>query len=765
VSAESTSLSHPADNVRRDARRIYPIPGGVHPPQNKAQSTLSPLRPAALPKAVYLPLNQHLGAPAQAIVNVGDSVLTGQIVAIAKGVVSANVHASISGVVSAIEDRALPHPSGMSGPCIVIQSDGQDTWVEHTEDPDFLSRDAQHLLDAIRSAGIVGLGGAGFPTAVKLAGKAKIEHLIINGTECEPYITADDLLMRSYPVEIIQGTQALAKILGNPADVVIGMEDNKPEAFAALQAAAAGTSIQVVKFPCQYPSGGEKQLIQRLTGKEVPSGALPASLGCVVQNVGTAYAAYRALRYGEPLTSRVTTVVGDALTQAGNVEVRLGTPVADLFAAFGFEPKKASRLVMGGPMMGFALTDLSVPVVKTTNCLIAASHQEMPPQLPAQACIRCGLCAEACPASLLPQQLYWYARAEEYEKLEAHNLFDCIECGACSYVCPSRIPLVQYYRAAKGEIRLQREEKIKADRSRRRFEFRQTRLAKADAEKEAKRLARQEAAEKAKARQADPAAKLATPAPVADVNPAEQIAKLERALASAQNRLETARSKHQAAIDDNSERTEHLAAALKQAELRVLEAEQKLALAQGERANERAASTLMPADDPVAAAIARAQAKHTMSPEEKAKANVETLENRLAKAQEKLSEAQQEGSDKTAALQLGVDKLTEKLSQAQAELAQLVPTAPATATPSADDPAQAAIERAKAKAAQAAQMSPRERLVSQVERLESRLAKAQDKLTAAEASGDDTQAALALGVSNLAEKLAQARAELGQLSE
>ncbi|BFM06387.1 electron transport complex subunit RsxC [Halioxenophilus aromaticivorans] len=749
--------------VSGQERQIFPIPGGVHPPQNKAQSNATPLTTAPLPSRVYLPLNQHLGAPAQAIVAVGEKVLTGQVVAAAKGVVSANVHASISGVVSAIEDRTLPHPSGMSGPCIVIESDGADTWVDLPENPQYEALATADLIDIIRQAGVVGLGGAGFPTAVKLGAKSPIEHLIINGTECEPYITADDLLMRTYPDEIIKGTLLLAKVLGNPADVVIGMEDNKPEAFAALQKAAQGTAVQVVRFPGQYPSGGEKQLIQRLTGKEVPSGGLPASVGCVVQNVGTAYAAYRAARFGEPLLSRVTTVVGEALAQSANVTVRLGTPVAELLTHFGAKEKRISRLIMGGPMMGFALNNVDVPVVKTTNCIIAATQQEMPPAPPAQACIRCGLCAEACPASLLPQQMYWYARAEEYEKLEAHNLFDCIECGACSYVCPSRIPLVQYYRSAKGEIRQQREDKIRADRSRQRFEFRQARLAKAEAEKEAKRLARQQAAAKAKAKQAEAATLTQAVAKPAPANDADQVAKLERALASAQTRFNTAQAKHQAALNENSERVDQLAAALKQAQLKLSEAQQKLQQAQAEHQQTNAAATPMPADDPVAAAIAKAQAKHDMTPAQKAQADVESLQKRLTKAQEKLQAAQAEGSDKVPALQMGVDKLSAKLEQAQRDLAQIVPEPPAA--PPAQDPAQAAIERAKAKAQAAASMSPQEKLANQVTSLQTRLAKAQAKLAEAQANNADNQDALALGVSKLQDKLSQAQAELGALQE
>lgn len=746
-------------------RKLYPIPGGVHPPQNKTQSTQTPLTKAPLPKQVCLPLNQHIGAPSVPIVAIGDRVVTGQVIARAKGVVSAPVHASISGTVSAIEDRILPHPSGMSGPCIVIESDGLDEWLPCAEDPDFMAASTQALTTKIAEAGIIGLGGAGFPTAVKLSSPTPIEHLIINGTECEPYITADDMLMRSQPEDIIQGCLVLAKILGNPADVVIGMEDNKPEAFEALRDAAKGTRIQVVKFPCQYPSGGEKQLIQRLTGKEVPSGGLPAQVGCVVQNIGTAYAVLQAVKYNRPLVSRVTTVVGQSLAQSGNVWVRMGTPVADLLDHFGCQAERCQQLIMGGPMMGFALSDAQVPVVKTTNCIIAPTAQEMPPAPPAQACIRCGMCDQACPAGLLPQQLYWYARAEEFEKLENHNLFDCIECGACSYTCPSRIPLVQYYRSAKGEIRQQRDDKVKADRSRQRFEFRQARLAKAAAEKEAKRLARQKAAEAAKAKQAQK-----TTAPTVEPSVHEsgdQQAKLERALASAQSRLSSAQQRFDSAQIENSDRLDQFAAALKQAQVRVDDAKLKLSQIETKDNAAGSSSSAAPADDPIANAIARAQAKHAMSPREKAEADIASLQKRLDKARDRLQGAEADNLDTVSALRLGVEKLETKLLQAKSSLEQLAPATDTEqqTTVAPADPAQAAIERAKANAAKAAQMSPGEKLTHQISSLEKRLSKAEAKLAQAQSDNSDTQEALATGVSKLQEKLRQAKTELSQLNE
>ncbi len=377
---------------------------------------------------------------------------------------------------------------------IVIDSDGEDKWIELQPRPDYRQLERPALLELIRQAGISGLGGAGFPTAVKLSPPPTqtIRTLIINGTECEPYITADDRLMRERADEIVLGIQILQYLL-NPHDTLIGIEDNKPEAIAALRAACADSDVEVRVVPTKYPSGGEKQLIQLLTGKEVPSGSIPAQCGVVCQNVGTAWAVKRAVHDGEPLLSRITTVTGDAVARPGNYEVWLGTPVADLLHHAGVDKERLGRLVMGGPMMGFTLHDPSVPVVKTSNCVIAASAEELPEPPPEQACIRCGACAEVCPANLLPQQLYWYAKTDDFERAQHHNLMDCIECGACAYVCPSHIPLVQYYRYAKGEIRTQAAEQIKADRARERFEARQARLEREQAEKEARRRARLEA--------------------------------------------------------------------------------------------------------------------------------------------------------------------------------------------------------------------------------------------------------------------------------
>lgn len=752
--------------------RIRDIPGGIHPPEHKDQSLRLPLGSVPLPPQLVVPVSQHIGEPATPVVSVGERVLTGQLIAAANGVFSANIHAPSSGTVIAVEDRMLTHPSGMSDTCIVIETDGKDEWIPLQPCEDYHALDKAALQEKIRLAGVAGLGGAGFPTAVKLNPRSTevIDTLIINGAECEPYITADDMLMQTRADEIIAGTLMISHLLHEPKDLIIGLEDNKPKALAALQKAAEGTRVQVVEFPTKYPSGGAKQIIQILTGREIPTDHHSAYIGVICLNVGTVAAAWRAVRYGEPLISRITTVVGEALEVQRNVEVRIGTPIDFVLAQHGFDAKKASRLIMGGPMMGFTLPSPSVPVIKTTNCILAPTLKELPPPAPAQACIRCGLCADACPASLLPQQLFWYAQAEDMEKLQAHNLFDCIECGACSYVCPSNIPLVQYYRAAKGSIRQHEQEKEKSDRSRRRFEFRQQRIAKEEAEKEAKRLARKQAAEEAKQKLAEKAA-AAAPAPQAEVvaeavakaravqqTPEEQQAKLERILAAARNSLEHAQQPlvpNEEGAVITQEQLEKQQARIKQAELKVSEAEKKLADFMATQNNSTAApaDTPAPANDPVAAAIARAQAKLSMSPEEKLRSTLESLQTRLAKAQEKANAAKAEGSPTADALQQGVEKLQQKIADTEAELAQLAPAASEANAPSAEQhAAEAAIEKAKAKAAALATMSEEEKRAEQLKSVETRLQKARERLAKAEADNDPNIEAFRNGVVKLEEK-------------
>lgn len=497
-------MSSNSNSIKK--RPIWDIPGGIHPPQRKSLSLQTNLQDGPIPEELVLPIGQHIGAPAEPIVVVGEHVLKGQKIAEAKGFVSAPLHAPSSGEITAIETLPIAHPSGMNGTCIVIKTDGLDEWIDHQGVADFKLLPAHELVNRIRDAGITGLGGAGFPTSVKLSPQNtdNIHTLIINGVECEPYITADDILMREKADDIVTGISIIAHIL-QPREILIGVEDNKPLAIKALTEASRianldnDISVEVVTLPTKYPSGGEKQLIQILTGKEIPSGGIPADLGIVSQNVGTVAAVAKAIIHGEPLISRITTLTGEGLSSPQNLEVLLGTRFADLLDFCGVDNNKLGRLIMGGPMMGFTVDTDQVSILKTTNCILVPSKEELTDAPPAQACIRCGHCEEACPVSLLPQQLYWFSQGKEFEKLQSHNLFDCIECGACSYVCPSNIPLVQYYRSSKGEIRLQEQANIKSERSKQRFDFRQERLQKEADAKEAKRKARAEAAAKTQA--------------------------------------------------------------------------------------------------------------------------------------------------------------------------------------------------------------------------------------------------------------------------
>lgn len=474
---------------------IFTFHGGVHPTENKSQTANKGIINAELPKELIIPLQQHIGAPAKAIVNIGDKVLKGQMIAEANGFVSVAIHAPSSGTVIAIEERPVQHPSGLAGLCIVIKCDGLDQWCELSPVKDYSSLSKESLIQLIRNAGIAGMGGAGFPSAIKLNVKEnQIQTLLINSVECEPYITADDVLIQAHAPEILQGIEILNHIL-QAQEILIGIEDNKPLAIEAYKQAINQSSLNNVKLaivPTKYPSGGEKQLIQLLTGKEVPSGGLPSDLGIVCQNTGTIFAIYEAIILGQALISRITTLTGQALAKPQNYRALIGTPFKFLLNAAEIDWNKLKHLVMGGPMMGFSVDSPEVPLVKTTNCILAGAKGElMDPELE-QPCIRCGSCAEVCPVNLLPQQLYWYSKAKELEKTAEYHLADCIECGACSYVCPSNIPLVQYYRFAKGETRKKNNEHKKSEHSRERFEARQARLEREDAEKEAKRLAKAE---------------------------------------------------------------------------------------------------------------------------------------------------------------------------------------------------------------------------------------------------------------------------------
>ncbi len=661
-------------------RKIWDIPGGVHPPENKLQSLTESLADARLPDQVVLPLSMHIGAPAKTLVSVGDQVKAGQMIAEPAGNFSAGVHASISGKVVAIENHPVPHASGLSAPCIKIESDGQDTHIDYSGTADYRTIDPNDIVSRLREAGLAGLGGAGFPTAIKLAPKAKINTLILNGTECEPYITSDHTLMRELPEQVVRGAELLAYVLGEPETILIGVEDNKPDAIKALKKAAEGTRVEIVEFPTKYPSGGEKQLIQILTGEEVPSGGLPADHGIVLQNVGTAVAAWEAIVEGKPLISRITTLVGEALENQCNLKVRIGTPVKELLAQVGYNEERADRVVMGGPMMGFSVLDKEVPITKITNCLLAPTKDELPEPPPAQPCIRCGQCAEACPASLLPQQLLWYSQSRDHARLNDYNLFDCIECGACAYVCPSHIPLVQYYRASKGDIRLEEVEKQQADVARERFEARKERLERAAEAREAKRKARMEAA-KAKQSQSgegDIVAKAMARIASTQEDPGDARAKLERQKQTFLERIQGMQNKVLNAETD--ELKAKFLAQIKNTEQKLAGIDEKLIglgapLSTESTSSNADAAPTDAASEAIAKAKERAEKMGQMSEKEKLQSTIDSLNARLAKSEQKLLAAAEKAGDEpddiVEALRNGRDKLSKKLDDAKDALAKL----------------------------------------------------------------------------------------------
>lgn len=665
--------------------KVHGFAGGLHLDGHKDMSTGRPIRAAALPSRIVLPLQQHIGAPAKPLVEVGAYVYRGQMIAEPDGYVSTPIHASTSGTVISIGEEPVAHPSGLTAQCIVIECDGKDAPIAepHLKPvEDYTQLDPAELRDRVRQAGVVGLGGAAFPSFIKLnpGPGAVVDTLILNGAECEPYITCDQMLMAERAEQIVQGAQLILFAIRAPR-CLIGVEDNKPESIAALQEAVedlGDARIQVVVVPTRYPQGGEKQLVQALTGKEVPSEGLPLDIGIVCHNVGTAVAVWRAVTLGEPLTSRVVTVTGAAVKEPANLEVRLGTPVSELLEQCGGSNGTSARLIMGGPMMGFALKSDAIPVIKATNCILAATAEDIQPTEPAMPCIRCGECAEVCPANLLPQQLYWHSRAKDFDKAQDYRLFDCIECGCCAQVCPSHIPLVQYYRFAKTEIWSAEKEKRKSNQARERHEFRLSRIEREEAEKQA-RLAARKAAIKPKP--AAPAAADANAAIPSDDPVAAAIAK--------------AKAKKAAQVADTSAADDPVAAA-------IVKAKAKKAAKQ---AAQPAETTTAPADDPVAAAIARAKAKSDAKPKAKPAAD-DPVAAAIAKAKAK-SANKQTTADTTIAKPATDDPVAAAIARAKLKAAEK-DTASNTEDKSpieaketaADDPVAAAIERAKAKAAE-----------------------------------------------------------------
>jgi electron transport complex protein RnfC len=471
-------------------REIFRFHGGVHPPDHKSESSVRPIHPVFIPRKLVVPLRQHIGQPAKPIVSVGEHVLKGQMIGKAEGPVSTAIHASSSGTVAAIDMEAVPHPSGLPDLCITIETDGKDEWIEH-HPIDYQNLDPDTLRSQLRDMGLAGLGGAVFPSFIKLnpGTPPAIHTLILNGGECEPWITCDDRLMRERAEEVLQGAAIMRHLL-QCNEVLVGIEDNKPEAIAAMTAAAATLSfkVEVVGIPSIYPGGGGKQIVKTLLNLDSPSMGLTNDVGVQVFNVGTAHALARAIHHGEPLISRVVTVTGHVLSPQ-NFDVLIGTPMDELLMRAG-DREGMTGIIMGGPMMGIRVPRPNVPVVKATNCVLAMSDELFPPSPKPMPCIRCGACAQACPVDLQPQDLYWYARSRNFGRAQELHLFDCIECGCCTYVCPSHIPLVGYYRYAKSEIWAREKEKKAADLARERHEFRLFRLDREKQERAAKHAAK-----------------------------------------------------------------------------------------------------------------------------------------------------------------------------------------------------------------------------------------------------------------------------------
>ncbi len=474
--------------------------GGLRLDAEKEQSTTMPIQTIPVPRQLVLPLAQHVGDPAQPLVGIGERVLKGQLIAEHEGSLGAPVHASSSGRVVAIEPWPIARRHGEPAPCVVIETDGEDRPIERAEAaPTLDSLTPDILASLILQGGIVGLGGAVFPTAQKLvqARTCELDYLILNGVECEPYISCDDVLMRERSRELVSGGQILMHALGLDT-CYIAVESDKPEALRALTDAlneAADDRFVLKQVPTIYPSGGEDQLVQLVTNREVPSGGLPSDVGCLVQNVGTAVAIHDWIIGHEPLISRITTITGDGIAQPMNVKARIGTTGADVVNFAGGYTDRAQVLIIGGPMTGRSVTTDRVPLVKATNCILLLSQPPSPgPELP---CIRCGECAEVCPVQLLPQQLFWYACADDERHLRSYGLTDCIECGCCDLVCPSHIPLTADFVKAKARIQELADEKARAERARRRFEARSERLEREKDERERELKAQKEHAKKA----------------------------------------------------------------------------------------------------------------------------------------------------------------------------------------------------------------------------------------------------------------------------
>ncbi len=484
-----------------DSVTLHNFPGGLKLDPRKATHSGQPVSVLPTPSRVWVPMLQHRGKPALVCVEVGQAVEVGALIGRADGAFSANVHASVAGVVTNVAPRVVAHRSGLSAQCVEITSSPeQPVSKEFLLDHDFRLEDPNILRRRVAEAGIVGLGGASFPTALKLTAEADrtLHTLVINGAECAPYISCDESLMREHAGDVVRGVQILLHIL-QVNRCQIALEEDKAQAIEAVKAAlddVADARLKLCLVHAKYPEGGERQLIQVLSGEEVPSKGLPVDIGYLCHNVGTAHAIYRIVCEGKALTSRIITVCGDGVKEPKNVLTPTGTRIGDLVEHCGGFNEGDQRLIVGGPMMGYTVESDNVPVDKGTNCVLVmpeSQARDLSTQMP---CIRCGACEEVCPASLLPQQLYFHARSSRHDRLPELNLFDCIECGCCDYVCPSNLPLTQYFRYAKDELWLHVQQQQKSSVARDRFEQREQRLQRQQQERDVARAARKQAAQK-----------------------------------------------------------------------------------------------------------------------------------------------------------------------------------------------------------------------------------------------------------------------------
>ena len=667
--------------TRINKNRLWDFPGGIHPPEMKQQSNGTKLSRLKQPDTYYIALKQHAGKAGQLLVQVGDYVLKGQALTQGDDYRTLPVHAPTSGTITAIGDYASSHPSGLPETTITLQADGKDQWRDRQPIEDFLTVPPEQLLQKIYQAGIAGLGGAVFPTASKIASaENKVKLLIINGAECEPYITCDDRLMRDRSLDILEGIRILRYIL-RPQKVVLAIEDNKAEAIEAMQQALSGANdIEIRVIPTKYPSGAAKQLIQVLTGLEVPNNGRSSQIGVLMNNVATAFAVKKAIIDDEPLIERVVTLTGDKIPQPRNVWARIGTPIYHLLQQAGYQYDDRFPVFMGGPMMGFILPNLNSPVTKVTNCLIAPDHFEYQPPPQERNCIRCSACSDHCPIKLMPQQLYWFARSEDHEKSEQYNLKDCIECGVCAYVCPSNIPLIQYFRQEKVKIAELKLKAKLAEEAKVRFEAKQARMEREKQERDRRTQLAAEArrAEMAKQQGVDP------------VQAALERVRQKQA-SNATPQIKTITNDKGEILPDNSDimaarKARRLA---KQAQTQT---GQPTSLATTDKENKQAA---------IAAAIARAKAKKAQQAEN---SNSATESSSVA------TESSEDTDPRKAAISAAIARAKAKKAQ-QAENSNSATESSSVATESSadTDPRKAAISaaiaRAKAKKAQQAENS------------------------------------------------------------